>query len=106
MGKKKRVRSMFNRAIKEARRKGHHMRESLEDAIKKVNEEKKPRGWRVQILLDPLMKTAWFVDVEGAGFPTKQEAMERTLEDLKSDDRFTEEDIAKFRKELEEEMER
>ena len=101
MGKKKRVRSMFNRAIKEARRKGHRMRESLEDAIKKVNEEKKPRGWRVQILLDPLMKSAWFVDVEGAGFPTKQEAMERTLEDLKSDDRFTEDDIAKFRKELE-----
>ena len=101
MGKRRRVRSMINRAIKEARRKGHRMRESLEDAIKKVNEEKKPRGWRVQILLDPLMKSAWFVDVEGAGFPTKQEAMERTLEDLKLDSRFTEDDIAKFRKELE-----
>ena len=101
MGKKKRVRSMINRAIKEARRKGHRMRESLEDAIKKVNEEKKPSGWRVQILLDPLMKSAWFVEVVGAGFPTKQEAMERTLEDLKLDSRFTEDDIANFRKELE-----
>ena len=104
MGKRRRVRSMINRAIKEARRKGHRMRESLENAITKANEEKKPRGWRVQILLDPLMKSAWFVDVEGAGFPTKQEAMERTLEDLKSDSRFTEDDIAKFRKELEAEM--
>ena len=106
MGRRRRIRSRINNSIKEARRKGHRMREALENAIAKANEEKKPRGWRVQILLDPLMKSAWFVDVEGAGFPTKQEAMERTLEDLKFDSRFTEDDIAKFRKELEEEIQK
>lgn len=108
MGRRRRIRSRINNSIKEARRKGHRMREALEAAIVKVNEKKEgetPKtGYRVQILLDPLMKTAWFVDVEGAGFPTKQEAMERTLEDLKLDSRFTEDDIAKFRKELEAEM--
>lgn len=106
MGKKKRVRSIFNRAIKEARRKGHRMRESLEGAIKKANEKEYPKGYRVQILFDHIVKEAWFVEVQGAGYPTKKEALKAMLNDIKTDPRFTAEDIAKFRADLEKEIEK
>ena len=106
MGRNRRIRSRINKSIKEARRKGHRMRNALEDAIKKANEKEYPKGYRVQILFDPIVKEAWFVEVQGAGYPTKKEALKAMLNDIKNDPRFTTEDIAKFRADLEKEIER